>query len=618
MMGVRGLTTFMDEAFRGWQRQKIQGRIVIDGNSLLHRLYCSDWAHGGQYPEFRETILDFFHTLRKSEVQPVIVLDGVDYKQEKADVMIKRRNECICYIHKYLMAMNSTKPIPADVSGHIIPLLAAEVFQQVVCEVKVPIYVADGEADPMIVQIANHYSCPVVSSDSDFYLFNLPAGYIPLDRFHWKSTPIVADVYYIREFSRQFKFQDDDLRYIIPAIVGNDFILSVHSSLIDYIRRSISKNPGACNRVLPVVIYVSKFQSLSGFLAQASSLPHGDTLQTNCRKAAEMYCVDATQNPEDMMLTTIFRLPSGKALPEWLLRLYRLGRLPLYVMEALVLRRCVLRIVVEDSQRPSSMIAGQQLRQYIFMILGLQDVTELYRHDLSLSRHKYSGDCTHCLQVPNISEVAKLSAKERGNLFYQLLSCDQRVVEELEYEWRIVVATIMYWARNVHPPVHVLKALILCCLLCFSCKSDLSRKEYITSNHHWKNPKWMLTVHSFALWQCIYLDATTLNQLLMEPLKFISPAFLYDGKIAMHLALATVVNFEQKVANSPIDHVHYEKILRLILSQGSAVASELEGDDKSEASHTTKKPAKPQQTCSKFAHMNRFAPLQTSESEESD
>lgn len=59
-MGVHGLTSFIDAFFKDWERREVQGRIVVDGNSLCHKIYQADWTHGGQYPEYQNAVLQFF------------------------------------------------------------------------------------------------------------------------------------------------------------------------------------------------------------------------------------------------------------------------------------------------------------------------------------------------------------------------------------------------------------------------------------------------------------------------------------------------------------------------------------------------------------------------------
>ena len=125
----------------------------------------------------------------------------------------------------------------------------------------------------------------------------------------------------------------------------------------------------------------------------------------------------------------------------------------------------------------------------------------------------------------------------------------------------------MYWATSAEVPIPFVKALISCIVLCYTCTDKLPglRSGAIITTAFMKDPKRMAALHSFAQWQCVYFDAITLNQLLMEPLRVVSPAFLYDGKIAMHLA--SVQNIDQTVSQLPIDNTIYDVLLEAALKR---------------------------------------------------
>ena len=620
-MGIQGLTSFMDNVFSGWVVENIRGELVIDGNNLCHRLYCLDWGHGGQYPEFREVVMEFFQVLLKADVRPIIVFDGIDYKQEKREVVMKRHRERFHYIHSKLA---NGKCRASENLGCIIPVFAMEVFQCSVMELNIPVCVSDGEADIKVVEIANAYACPVLSADSDFYLFNIIGGYIPIFRFHWKSTPITAEVYHLKAFLEQFKYQDVSLCYMIPAIIGNDFLDSLYSpSLSQYIVASVSLNSGKCSRLLPVVHYASRFNSLEDFLFHVPMMgfPAGvnrKQLQSNCQTAEKIYNVKATQSVEECMMTTELFTFNGDQIPEWLLQQYRTCSLSLNIMESLVIKKCILRTVVDNSQLPSSLLLSRQLRSYMYRMLGIETVAEIFRHGLDASGDKVFTDPSIGLVLPSLATVPTLSLTEKELLLFSLLACNPKCFEEIENRWKLVIASVVFWTNVTHVPVHIVKSLISCFLLCCTRKNNLQdiRKVCVIPTDYRQSPKWMAALHIFAQWQCVYLDTMTLNQLLMEPLKFLSPAFLYDGKLAMYFTCVT--NIDDKISEYGIDCELYHRLLVSILSQSTvAVASNQQVQSCTNESTSKQKP-KGRQGC-KFEHVNRFALLEDSQSgEDSD
>lgn len=60
------------------------------------------------------------------------------------------------------------------------PLLNDQ-LKHILRELKIEVQVADGEADPLIVQMAKKHNAYIVARDSDYFLYVAPKGYVPLD-----------------------------------------------------------------------------------------------------------------------------------------------------------------------------------------------------------------------------------------------------------------------------------------------------------------------------------------------------------------------------------------------------------------------------------------------------
>ena len=384
-------------------------------------------------------------------------------------------------------------------------------------------------------------------------------------------------------------------------------------------------------KTMAVVHYASQFESMQNLVDQIDSIPlklDKRGLENNCKKAQRMYVLQSTVNPDDLKLSTELRQVTGSSIPDWLLQRYRLANLPLSIMEAVVLGKCSLRIVVDNSQLPSSLKVSKPLRQYMYRLLRISPVAETFRCGLDLGQEKVDAmDTTDDLKLPEAENVPKLNLPDRKHLFFTALSCNDRVVEELDESWQLVTASLVYWARNANVPLHLVKALILCILFCSTCTAELSslRKESVIPSEFRRSPKWMRVLHSFAQWQCVYFESVSLCQLLMEPLKIVSPAFLYDGKIAFHLASAQ--NIDQKASTAPIDHALYETLLGVVLFHlghhvlelpSKSVDKQVREEPPVAVATIKRKKEKERRTItvkSKFAHHNRFALLGDSDTE---
>lgn len=58
----------------------------------------------------------------------------------------------------------------------VLPILIRDVFVQVLSERGVPLVQCPFEADREIACLAHQWNCPVLTNDSDFFIFDLPGG----------------------------------------------------------------------------------------------------------------------------------------------------------------------------------------------------------------------------------------------------------------------------------------------------------------------------------------------------------------------------------------------------------------------------------------------------------
>lgn len=568
-MGIPRFTSFVDNTFTGWQREEITGNLVIDGYSMCYNLYSFDWSHGGQFPEYKDKVAHFFISMSQSGITPIVVMDGIDYKEEKVQTVLRRRCEAVKTIHKHTANMQKRN---IEAMDHVLPSLAISVFLLVMIDLKVKFIVADGEGDVWVYQLANMYSCPVLSSDSDFLMYKLKGGYIPFNRFHWEASPINAEVFYYRTFCEQFKFTDESLRLIIAAISGNDFLPAVDSSkLMTYISRKVVVETKGLNRLVNVVKYIQRFESLEDFVAQIETMMCLDIdekkrLRDNCQEVLRMYDSDDVTTLEKMNRKTELLAFNSESLPEWVLKQFREGNFSCSVMEALVVGKSVLGIYVDNSSISSCVHTSLQIRQYMYGLTGSSLVTEYHRTGLEISgKGVHSLDAINGRSLPSLSRIPTLSPAVREELLYSLLGCDQLQLQGLDGHWKLVMAATLFWYRHTKPSPHLVKALLLSFMVCSTCPHELPkmRAEFFIPFTFRRSSKWMPPLHAFAQWQSTYTDVLSLNKLLMMSLEVISPAHLYDGKLAMFFALPE--NDDHLAGMLPIDHQLYANLLGILL-----------------------------------------------------
>ena len=135
-----------------------------------------------------QPLTSFVQSLKNSEVTPIFVFDGVNYDKDVKKLKMKRRKQAIESINNVLYGPQHTEQ---DVKNDH-SILSTEVYIQALreCQGELDLIVVDGEADPKVVALANHHKCPVLARDSDYYLYNVEYGYIPLEKLHLNESPL--------------------------------------------------------------------------------------------------------------------------------------------------------------------------------------------------------------------------------------------------------------------------------------------------------------------------------------------------------------------------------------------------------------------------------------------
>lgn len=181
-----------------------------------------DQNHGGEYAAYESLIERFITALRTCEVDPYVVLDGgSDHTDKKLETVTQRAEQRIERAHR--AAKDGGKE-------NILPIMTKWVFRQTLTRLKVPVAQCFGEADREIAALADKWQCPVLSNDSDFYIFNLSAGLLPISYFQWQDVNgngsksyIPCKRYYTSSFCIYFEIQ----RQLLPtfaALAGNDYV----------------------------------------------------------------------------------------------------------------------------------------------------------------------------------------------------------------------------------------------------------------------------------------------------------------------------------------------------------------------------------------------------------
>ncbi|XP_018597193.1 protein asteroid homolog 1 isoform X1 [Scleropages formosus] len=499
-MGVQGLTSYMEKNRHFLQHLKVRNTtLIIDGCSLYYKLYFTsglNQEHGGDYDSFALLVNQFFEALSACQIQPFVVLDGgMDPTDKKFRTMKERLQGKI----------KEASSLSRGASGSILPLLTKETFVQVLRTMCVPLVQCPFEADWEIAALANQWNCAVLTSDSDFYIFDLKAGYLPLAYFQWgnmracKSTSgwyIPACGFSVDQFCAHFNNMSKALLPLFAVIIGNDYVnLQATKRLFSHI--DLPKSGRAVgsrmhSRIDSLLHWLAGFtgpeqamEAALGFLASE----HRGVMQATLSSGLQDYELSSSNLAlffaRGFVPTADLPEPLGR-LPEWILRALSEAQLTPMVADVLVLQRALLAVQVENCRLPSSHTASKSIRQLLYGLLlnwkqklsqkvavcgqdqrkpgcgwgqgrgpSLSDdpycVEEFDRHDLNLRRVRIQAALPRLLQQLPLERLNMVPLPVRRQLLLETLGVDESLLHTIPLSLQLPLCVTCHWMSNCSP-----------------------------------------------------------------------------------------------------------------------------------------------------------------------
>ncbi|XP_054914781.1 protein asteroid homolog 1 [Poeciliopsis prolifica] len=392
-MGVQGLTTYVESNRNFLHDVKFRdSRLVIDGCSLYYRLYFNygfDQQHGGDYDAFACFLNQFLSALETCNIEPYVVLDGGMDPSDKKFATLRQRLQS---------KIKEADSISHGRNGSVLPILVSKVFIQVLNQRGIPLVQCPAEADWEIACLAHQWNCPVLTNDSDFYIFDLPAGYLPLHFFQWTNLNGKASQRYIpsrcyttNSLCRWFGGMNRELLPLCAVLTGNDYGAPKEAetllALIDMsaLGRGGGRGRGRApaSRIEDILIWLSLFPNVTEALKEVSRLMdgvagvgrrgQGGGLSSQLLAAMQEYNIKA-QSSLAPWFSECTLAPRGKTsgqaqLPECLSLAAARGQLSNLALDAFVMQRVLLIPQVENSKLASSHCISTPIRQAVYGIL---------------------------------------------------------------------------------------------------------------------------------------------------------------------------------------------------------------------------------------------------------
>ncbi|GAA57647.1 O-sialoglycoprotein endopeptidase [Clonorchis sinensis] len=306
-MGVRGLFTYLTQQPDNFTQYDLHNTyLVFDAENYIANSY-RQWGlaqqYGGEYLSFTVLIRAAINELQKCRITPIFVFDGChERKGSKRETLLKRNAECMDTLSRFLNhnAFNDVEYTQQS-TPNILPKLTNHVFLSVLEEMGIHHVKCEREADIHVAELAIYLNCPVVSNDSDFFIFGTPLAsdyrVIPFMFLEQKSKPLPsrcsactgsAGCYALpckvfRPSQSVLRRICPPLRPLLPVLVGNDVISSVpFPSAITWRINSSQRNGMSYNgrRIHAVIDWLSGFSDdLSTPVREILSLHHGKQLE---------------------------------------------------------------------------------------------------------------------------------------------------------------------------------------------------------------------------------------------------------------------------------------------------------------------------------------------------
>ncbi|KAI2655001.1 hypothetical protein H4Q32_017310 [Labeo rohita] len=548
-MGVRGLKTYIESSnrndLRSWPFRDKQ--LIIDGCNLYYCLYfgCNlDQMHGGDYDAFEEMITRFFENLRACDIEPYVVLDGgADHTNKKLDTLMERHQDKI----------NSAFALSVGKKGKVLPIHIKDVFTQLLRKLRVPLVQCLEEADWEIAALAKEWNCPVLSDDSDFYIFNLEAGLLPIAHFQWEHVKvdrrtnkkfIQAKHFTVSKFCASFNM-NADLLPVFASILGNDYVKLQNIKNLDWEKYA---KPGMENTHIDGLLnWLSQFprpEAAVSALLKLTDHKEKNLVQEALHNGIQEYKLISGYLAQFFRSKTIPRTAyTGplQILPEQTLRLLLDGEMSSLVIDTLVHQRVSLPPQVEDFQLPCSSETSRPIRQVIYglLLLGEQQtgkpiktlpgaskpyVKEYSRLQLNLNSQKVEAIKTKVMEGLQLETVWEVPHDVQLQVLLDTLGVSSEMLREIPHALQLQMLVTRYWLVNAQPSpskVHLWGLLLGMVYGKVSCTSQ-TQKDKLLRLKNLKNGQRRMhpdheTAHLYSQWQSCLKWSLCLNCLLCSP-----------------------------------------------------------------------------------------------------
>ncbi|XP_059909180.1 protein asteroid homolog 1-like isoform X1 [Gadus macrocephalus] len=550
-MGVQGLCTLLDRIYRKKKDYQdfffCESKLVVDGTNLANYLYEKsdlDQNQGGEYLAYQVKVQAFFDSLKKCDITPYVVIDGSSGTSKiKCDIRLARQRALL-------------KRIPEALTGEevgFLPSFTSTVFVQTLNDLNVQLVRWFGEADGQLAALASECECPVLSRDTDFCIFDLPAGFLSLDHFQWDSVKqngtsshIPCKLYTTSSFCKYFNIDSQLLPLLASLANDYDNLKRFHWEQFLPADRPIDRPSTNADRLEGLLRWMGVRKDLTTQQGMLKAwMDHIPDMNPKAQSEVQTKVQNAMVKYELPSCSLLGFFSKGTAPPlppevwncdsECIRASLARGDLGLDY-DILFNRRKILWIQAESRDLQSSNLTSRPIRQVMYgLLLGQEggEVEEWDRDGLELVSVKVLlGPLVQgAAQTLRLDSLLQADPAVRLQVCLETLGVEEETLEGVPAHLRLPVAVTRYWLWRASPEPTLLKALLMVMV-----QGELNRRTGGTTDwqgdtRHLSKPLDGVVAHSLNQWQACLKDASQLNLLLCKPLPEPLYAWLYQGRL---------------------------------------------------------------------------------------
>ena len=316
----------------------------------------------------------YFRQLLASGVTPIVVFDGgYDKNDQKLATVLRRRTE---------QTRNAVACNPVTQGKlQVFPIFGRAVFQEVLEEVGVRLVQCSYEADHVIAQLAMAEDCPVISNDSDFFIFNV--RFISLDSLQLDSggggvsegEGVPCRMFDRARLLEHYSIASTELLHLLAALLGNDYIPpQVFEKIFLNIKLPKKSKDGSerHRRIKGLLLYLAKERTVEtalNRLLQFFQEKEKGKLKERVLKSMALY----SGGGDCGVISHDFSTWEGRPLPPWFSDEYHTSSLPAWLLGIAACRKYFLPTQVEIRSLPSCHLAALPLHQALVNLLTSPD-----------------------------------------------------------------------------------------------------------------------------------------------------------------------------------------------------------------------------------------------------